>query len=211
MCVNYVTVKRHELDLFNTVAPPDAQWPAETWQDYAAPIIRRGVQGARETLIGTFGMVPQKSIPAGVKKFSTMNAKSETVGSKRSFSKPWRQGQLCLVPMTGFYEPNWELGEHVRWRIGMADQAVFAVAGLWRATVDIEGAPGFSFTQLTVNADDHPLMRRFHKPEQEKRSLVIVPASQYDDWLDCDNPEFARAFLTLYPSELMAAVPAPKK
>ena len=41
---------------------------------------------------------------------------------------------------------------------------------------------------LTVNADTHSVMRQFHKPEDEKRSVVIV-----DDpvqWLsqDLDDP-----------------------
>jgi len=34
---------------------------------------------------------------------------------------------------------------------------------------------------LTVNADDHPLMKRFHKPNDEKRSVVIVPPTQYEE------------------------------
>ncbi|RCJ03622.1 hypothetical protein DDK22_36330 [Cupriavidus necator] len=29
--------------------------------------------------------------------YDTMNARSETVGKKRSFSGPWNKGQLCLV------------------------------------------------------------------------------------------------------------------
>jgi hypothetical protein len=36
-----------------------------------------------------------------------------------------------------------------------------------------------------MNADEHPLMRRFHKPGDEKRALVIVPRSDWDEWLSC--------------------------
>lgn len=60
-----------------------------------------------------------------------------------------------------------------------------------------------------INADDHPLMRRFHKPGDEKRSVVIVPRTQYQDWLSCRDPELARTFLRLYPAALMAAQASP--
>lgn len=46
-------------------------------------------------------------------------------------------------------------------------------------------------------------MRRFHKPGEEKRALVIVPQAEWDDWLTCSDPEYARSFLRHYPAELM--------
>ena len=36
---------------------------------------------------------------------------------------------------------------------------------------------------LTVNADAHPVMNRFHKAGDEKRTPVVVPESKYSDWL----------------------------
>lgn len=177
-------------------------WRTETWKDYGAPIVRRGADGGREALLASYGMVPRKRIPSGVRPFDTMNARAETVGQLRSFSGAWKQQQLCLVPMTAFYEPNYESEKPVRWGIGMADQSMFAVAGLWRQW-DGEAGPEHSFTQLTINADEHALMRRFHKPGDEKRALVIVPQAEWDDWLECTDPEYARSFLRPYPAELM--------
>ena len=64
-----------------------------------------------------------------------------------------------------------------------------AIASLWDQWTDKStGEIVVSFTMLTVNANDHPVMRQFHKPEDEKRSVVIV-----DDpvqWLsqDLDDP-----------------------
>jgi putative SOS response-associated peptidase YedK len=52
-----------------------------------------------------------------------------------------------------------------------------------------------SFTMLTINADAHPLMRNFHKPQDEKRMIVIVPPERYDDWLQAgagESGEFLR-------------------
>ncbi len=215
MCVNYVTVSRKILyDMFDAPIHSDVGvWREEAYQDYLAPIIRSGAGGGagqREALVASYGIVPRKHIPPGVKRFSTMNARAETVGQLRSFSAAWKAGQLCLVPMHTFFEPNWETGGAVRWKIGMADEAPFAVAGLYRSWREADGSESFSFTQLTINADEHPLMRRFHKPCDEKRSLVMVQRSDYDDWLGCRNSEQAKAYLKLCSQELMAAVPAPR-
>jgi putative SOS response-associated peptidase YedK len=207
MCVNYRPPDPEMLNtvmgLMITIDDLPANWKLETWKDYAAPIVRKAGDG-REALLATYGMTPRKKIPPGVKVFDTMNARSETVGQLRSFSGAWKKSQHCLVPMTAFYEPCYESGKAVRWGIGMADQSMFAVAGLWREW-DGEAGPEYSFTQLTMNADEHPLMNRFHKPGDEKRALVIVPRDEWDDWLNCDDPEFARSFLRHYPAEQMTS------
>lgn len=203
MCVNYRPPDAELLQATMGVLISQSDlWKQETWKDYAAPIVRRGTDGRREGLLASYGMVPRKRIPPGVRPFDTMNARSETVGQLRSFSSAWRQTQLCLVPMTAFYEPCYESGKAVRWGIGMADESMFAVAGLWREW-DGEDGPEHSFTQLTINADDHPLMKRFHKPGDEKRALVIVPKAEWGDWLECKDPEYALTFLQDFPAEQM--------
>jgi putative SOS response-associated peptidase YedK len=39
---------------------------------------------------------------------------------------------------------------------------------------------------LTINADTHPVMKQFHKPEDEKRTPLILATNQFDDWLNAD-------------------------
>lgn len=58
---------------------------------------------------------------------------------------------------------------------------------------------------LTVNADAHPLRKRFHKPGPEKQSVVIIPPTVYEDWLSCGRTDEARSFLQLLPAEAMHA------
>ncbi|MGO4379115.1 SOS response-associated peptidase [Pseudoduganella sp. RAF53_2] len=206
MCTNYRPTSRDlvaEMMQLDMLASED--WPDETWKDYAAPIIRRGSSGKAECLVASYGMVPRRHIPPGVKPWDTMNARTETVGELRSFSQAWHDSQVCLVPMNHFYEPNYESGKAVRWGIGMADERAFAVAGLWRRWIEADGSSSYSFTQLTINADHHRLMKRFHKDGDEKRSLVIIPPEHYEDWLGCRNPEHARAFLNHYPVSRMRA------
>lgn len=91
----------------------------------------------------------------------------------------------------------------------MKDDAPFAVAGLWRPWPEEDGSLSYSFTQLTVNAEEHEVMKHFHRPGSEKRSLVIIPSAEYDAWLNCDDPELARTFMTLYPADLMTSAPCP--
>ena len=67
-----------------------------------------------------------------------------------------------------------------------------------------DGSEELSFSLLTMNADVHPLMRRFHGPDDEKRMLVILHPVHFIDWLDA-TMQAAPAFVQAYPAELMAA------
>lgn len=188
------------------VEPPPAEWKPETWPDYAAPIVRMDGNGRRDSVLASFGLVPRSRVQQGVRPYDTMNARSETVGEKRTFSGPWKKGQLCLIPATAVYEPNYEAGpKSTRYKIWLPDQPAFGIAGLWRDWPD----DAYSFTMLTLNADKHPVMNRMHAPGKEKRSVVIVPRQQWNDWLECRDPEVARTFMTLFPAEAMATEPAP--
>ncbi|MCW3481205.1 SOS response-associated peptidase [Neisseriaceae bacterium JH1-16] len=215
MCVNFIPPDYMTLAEYFHVDSPEAEWEAEAYQDYLTPIIRRSARGGRRASLASFGMVPKRHIPTGFRPFATMNARAETIGQKPTFARFWHACQLCLIPMTAFFEPNWETGKAERWRIGLNDDQPFAVAGLWRSWREHDGSESLAFTALTINADDHPLMNRFHKPPApgeppDKRSLVIVPPDQYDAWLDCRDPELARTFLTLYAAEQMHAMPTPQ-
>lgn len=208
MCVNYRPPLPEQMDIVLGVLVDlyrDLNWPAETWKDYQAPILKSGLDGERELRLASYGMIPRQHIPPGVKVFDTMNARAESIGEKRSFAPAWRKSQLCAVPMSCFYEPCYESGRAERFAIGMHDDSLFFVAGLWREWGDENGGVQTSFTQITINADEHPLMRRFHKPGDEKRSLVVLPVDEVDSWLTCKDTEMARTFLHHYPAEAMKA------
>jgi putative SOS response-associated peptidase YedK len=207
MCTSYEPTHRDDPKSFDIFPLADFDYKREIYKDYSAPIFRRCADGY-STDAATFGIVPRKHIPPGVKVFDTMNARSESLGEKRSFSGAWKRLQLCLIPCRSFYEPNYETGKAVRWKIGMADGAPLAIAGLWRTWDEPEGT-ALSFTMLTVNSNEHPLMKRFHRPGDEKRSVVIVPRTGYEDWLSCKSTDEARSFLNLYPHEAMRAEPYP--
>ncbi|WP_213779552.1 SOS response-associated peptidase family protein [Caballeronia sp. dw_276] len=208
MCTSYETNEYRKFEAFTIFSKPEFAFKREIYKDYPAAIIRRREE-SWSTDLATFGMVPRERIPPHVKVYDTMNARAESIGEKRSFSTAWKNLQLCLVPCEAFFEPNYETGKAVRWRIALADQQPTAIAGLWRAWEEPNGVPTFSFTMLTVNADTHPLMSRFHKPDAEKRSVVIIRPNEYADWLSCKSTDEAWSFLQLYPADEMYAEPFP--
>lgn len=210
MCANFRPIAP---DLFSKhfgIAPPATPYEAETWPGYAAPIIRADGDGGRACQLARFGLIPYWAQDAAIGR-KTYNARSETVAERPSFRHAWRRGQFCLVPMAAFFEPNWESGKAVRWRIERADSSCFAVAALWDRWVNrATGEAELSFSLLTINADAHPLMRRFHRPRSEKRMIAILRPEEYDAWLHA-TAEFARTFLQPYPAEGLAAEPQPRQ
>ena len=88
MCTNYNATPRDRLPpIFKAMMPSDLDWPNEIYNDYDAPIIRRGAEG-NELILASYAMVPKRHIPPGVNKFSTMNARAETICSHGRFGKP---------------------------------------------------------------------------------------------------------------------------
>lgn len=57
---------------------------------------------------------------------------------------------------------------------------------------------------LTINADDHPFMRQFHKPDDEKRMVVVLNEDEYDGWLQAPAKD-SQAFLKQYPADHLVA------
>lgn len=53
----------------------------------------------------------------------------------------------------------------------------------------------------------HPLMPRMHKPNDDKRSVVILRPADYDERLHTKNVEAARGILQLYPADGMETEP----
>jgi putative SOS response-associated peptidase YedK len=82
---------------------------------------------------------------------------------------------------------------------------------LWdRWTNPDSGELVVSFSMLTVNADEHPVMRQFHKPADEKRTPVILPPPSFDAWLSADTDQ-ASELMTWATMPELRAMPSPRK
>ena len=112
--------------------------------------------------------------------------------------------------MESFYEPNWETGKAVRWAIKRTNGEPCAAASIWERIVDKEtGEVIMSFSMLTINADGHDVMKHFHRPEDEKRSIVVLKDTEYQPWLNANHDE-ARSLLNLAELGFLDSKAAPR-
>ena len=175
---------------------------------------REAPEGGRELVVGQWGLVPWFAKTPKLP-YSTNTARAEELAAKATFKHPWARAQRCIIPAWSFDEPNWESGKNVWWRFRRADAQLWGLAGLWNTWTDkTTGEIVESYTLLTLNADDHPLMRRMHKPDptlgpgqQDKRSVVPIELADLDTWLG-GTSEAASKLLRLAPVEVFEAGPA---
>ena len=202
MCSNYQPVTRMDrvLTFFGVERARD-EVPHDIYPTGLAPFVRKAELGSGYQRVvddGAFGLLPHfaKEIAYGRR---TYNARSETVATLASFRQAWARGQRCVVPSEAIYEPCYETGKAVRWRISQPGDVPMGIAGIytkWKHPAD--GRELFSFAMLTVNADGHPVFQRFHKPGDEKRMVVILDPQQYDAWLYCsvgDAPTYFQRWM----------------
>lgn len=180
-------------------------YPDETYPGYAAPLVVKSHQSGRVASgLARFGLVPAWAKDDKISRH-TYNARSETVAEKPTYRTAWRQRQFGLVLVDDFYEPSYESGKAVRWRIQLDSGDPFGIACLWdRWKEPNTGEWLVSFSMLTVNADEHPVMRQFHKPGDEKRTPVIIAPDLHDQWLSADTAQASRLLTWSHMPKLVA-------
>ena len=183
---------------------PSTEWRSEVFPTYSAPFILLD-EGKPKCDLAQFGLVPHWA--KDNKKFGlkTYNARSETVHEKPSYRLAWRERRFGLVLVNYFYEPCYESGKAIRTPIYRADGEPTAIASIWdRFTDQDTGEVVTSFSMLTINADNHSLMKRFHKPDDEKRSVVVIRNSDFQTWLNASQ-EQAKALIGHSPDGYLKA------
>ena len=211
MCTNYRPSSRELVESYFDVAPPKTAFREEVYPGHEAPIIRLAKENekpsaVRECVPAVFGLIPIWS-KDGKNYRHTYNARS--VFAKVSYRNAWKKRQFCIVPMNAFYEPNYESGKPVRWRIERQDRAPFGVAAIYDYWKNPTGDWITSFSLLTVNADNHRVMGRFHAPSDEKRSIVAINPPFFDEWLTASTDE-ALSFFAPVVAASFTTVPDPK-
>jgi len=190
MCANYRPSSPEALAAF-PLPPPDFAY-AEAYPGSIVPIVTNFAP--RLWVPARFGLIPAWARDTKIAR-STYNARAETVDEKPSFRQAWQRGQLCIIPAEALHEPCYESGRAVRWRIEREDGKPMGIAGIWERRIGEDGNPAWSMSMLTVNADNDPCFCRFHKPGDEKRSVVILADNAWGDWLRCKSAGEARALL----------------
>jgi putative SOS response-associated peptidase YedK len=132
-----------------------------------------------------------------------INARSEGVMEKPSFRSAFRR-RRCLIPADGFYEWLKQGGEKIPFYFHLKENKPLAFAGLWE-TNDKSGETLTTCTILTTEANE--VMAPIHD-----RMPVILPAEEYDHWLDPEaEPEELMTLLRPYEDDDLTAYPVSKK
>jgi putative SOS response-associated peptidase YedK len=134
-------------------------------------------------------------------KYKTFNARAETVSQLPTYKKPFRY-QRCLVPATGFYEPDKVSVDKppYPWHyFQLKDKSLFAFAGLYDRWTDKKtGKELLSYTIITTEPNE--VVGKVHN-----RMPVILKKEDENTWLNPDltEPQELLPLLTPYPAELM--------
>lgn len=130
--------------------------------------------------------------------YSMINARSETILEKPAFKNAFKS-RRCLIPLDSFYEWKRDGGDKIPFRIQTTDQEIFSVAGLWEMWKSPEGNDVFSFTIITLPANE--FMQKIHD-----RMPAILTKETEKLWIDDDFPtNDLQGLLTPYPDENMKA------
>jgi putative SOS response-associated peptidase YedK len=162
------------------------------------PIVRNAESG-REMVMTRWGLIPHWSKEPKTK-YSTINARIETVAEKPTYRTPFKH-QRCLIPADGFYEWKVVDGRKVPHHIRMRDGGPFALAGLWdRWEGNGEHLESCSIIVMPANGAMKPL---------HERMPAIIDPVDYDRWMDpnlTDKTEIMRC-LDSAPSSALITYP----
>jgi len=190
MCGRFVINTKRE-EIVETFAIDDVQFPAFKPIDNIPPgthipIIYQS-ETKRQLSSAYWGLVPSW---AKDKTFAshTFNARSETLSDKPSFREAYKY-RRCLIPASAYYEwakvrVNGKIAGKQPFEIRQSNQALFAFAGLYEYWMD--SSKGEQFQSCTIiTREAYPSINHIHP-----RMPVIMPAEQYQTWLDAKTNDF---------------------
>lgn len=114
-------------------------------------------------------------------KFSTINARAETVNVSATFRNAFRKHR-CLVPAEAFYE--WKRlidGRKIPFGIKLRTRPFFAFAGIWDEWKDAEGKILRSYAIITC--EPNSVMAKIHN-----RMPVILKPKDEETWVNPTTP-----------------------
>jgi putative SOS response-associated peptidase YedK len=142
------------------------------------PIVRLNrARDGNECALARWGLVPSwaKDLTFGTR---CINARAESLATAPAFRAAY-EARRCLVPANAFYEWSGAKGHRVKWRIVLADEPLFALAGLWEWWKERapDATPVHSYTIITTDAN--AALAHIHD-----RMPLIIPPRHYARWLD---------------------------
>jgi len=203
-------IDAQQLDIFNE------QQIVSGFNHPAMPVISDKEQ--QKIQLFYWGLVPKYTNSKAqaddfIKKYNTLNAKSETIFESRIYKEPILK-QRCLVLCSGFFEwRHRKVGgskktEKYPFYITLRNNEMFVFGGIWESFVDMESGEIFH-TYSIITTPANPLMEIVHN--SKKRMPLILHADDAMKWL---NPNLTKTeiqkLITPFDANLMKARPIQK-
>lgn len=184
MCGRYCLSRSKELLAEHFDVEPDDDW--EPRYNIAPtqniPVIRQyPEQPKRFGSRMRWGLIPVWAKDASIG-FKIINVRAETIAGKPTFRDALKK-QRCLIPADGFFEWRNKGKAKTPFCFTMADDSIFAFAGIWDSWRNPEGKAIETCSIITTTPNT--LLIDIHD-----RMPVILPDDAYDLWLD---PGFQKA------------------
>src|SRR5215210_479875 len=159
MCGRYVSPAQAAIERAFAVTMPLFDRSYNVAPTQPVPVVR-AKEGEREGALMRWGLIPffARGVPP---KYSTINARLETVETSPAYRGPWKRAQRCIQPASGFYE--WHLSEDGKknpYYIHLNDQKVFGFAALWDRSIAADGTAIESVVHITMPGNE--LLREIH-------------------------------------------------
>ena len=218
MCGRYRLARKKEILAETFDAENEVDWSPRynvaPGQDVVA-VRQDATRPVRTLSLVRWGLIPSwsKDAKAGYK---MINARAETVADLPAFRDPFRY-RRCLIPADGFYEWAKEGKQKSPFCVSMADDSIFAFAGIW----DRWGNPNWGNPNKRDPDKTHPgkewletcsiittsantLLSGIHD-----RMPVILKHENYDLWLDprFKNVDDLLDLLKPFPADAMRRYP----
>ncbi|WP_010116167.1 SOS response-associated peptidase [Acinetobacter sp. P8-3-8] len=206
MCANYKPISVNQVEQLGLPLIPFA-YEEEIFPSFQTPLLFRSNQGLEWRLVN-FGLVPKWAEDKEVAKH-TYNARNETVMEKPSFSEAFSKCQFGVIPVSEFYESKYINGKPQRWAVRRKDGQAFYIAALYEITRLKSGEIVRSATMLSMDAHHHEMMKDFHEPRTDKRSIVVIPQHRLEEWLTLKQPNIL-SFIEGFPVEEFECFYCPK-
>ena len=205
MCANF---KPLTLGQLKTLQLPDIpfDYVEEVYPNYQLPLLFASKLGLEWRQVG-FGMVPKWAEDKSIA-LKTYNARNETLLQKASFINAISKFKFGVIPVSEFYESKYIDNKPQRWGVRRKDGQAFYIAALYE--ICQQGLEIIrSCTMLTMDAIDHPMMKEFHEPGDIKRSVIVIPHSRLEEWLNWKSPNI-QSFVEGFPVDEFECSHVPK-
>lgn len=205
MCANF---KPLTLEQLKTLQLPDIpfDYVEEVYPNYQLPLLFASKLGLEWRQVG-FGMVPKWAEDKNIA-LKTYNARNETLLQKASFINAISKFKFGVIPVSEFYESKYIDNKPQRWGVRRKDGQAFYIAALYE--ICQQGSEIIrSCTMITMDAIDHPMMKEFHEPGDIKRSVIVIPHSRLEEWLNWKSPNI-QSFVEGFPVDEFECSHVPK-